>query len=80
MDFYENIESKAKAFVKLEYVQAVKYAKTTEDVINCRAIAFGAIQFASNHLFPCYNNDLAEWWNEYLDKFNKLALDKQNKS
>ncbi len=77
MDIYEDIEKKVKRFVLGEYKSAVKYAETTSDVYKNRAIAYGALQFSINNLFPCYNDDLGKWWDEQLDKFNQLALDKQ---
>jgi len=80
MGIYANIENKVKKFVLEEYESTVKHAKTADDVYNNSAIAYGALQFSVNNLFPCYNSDLARWGHEQLDKFNKLALDKQNKS
>lgn len=77
MDIYEILENKVKEFVRTKYQQAIKYAETAEDVIKCRAIAYGALEFSANNLFPCYNDKLARWWDKYWDKFNQLALDKQ---
>lgn len=77
MNDYENIEKKVKRFVLEKYESAVKYAETASDVYRSRAIAYGALQFSINNLFPCYNDDLAKWWGEQLDKFNQLVLDKQ---
>ena len=78
MDMYETIENKVKEFAIKEFEQAVLYAETAEDVLKCRAIAYGAIQFAVNNLFPTYNKKLAEWWDKCWNEFNKLMVDKKN--
>ena len=68
---YELIEIKVKNFVNEELTSALK-CDNIEDARNCRAIAYGAVQFAINNLFPCYNDDLANWWdNEVHPKFTK---------
>ena len=60
---YERIEKDVKNFILNE----LKAAKEHPDMaLNCRAIAFGALQFASNYLFPSYNYDLVNWWEEEI--------------
>lgn len=78
MDMYENFEKKTKEFIVNQYMDAAKFCETPEEVINTRAIAYGALQFSINHLFPTFNQRLADWWqNEMWVEFNQLALDKQ---
>ena len=56
---YTMIENKVKAFVLEELEDAKKHPKIAH---NCMTIAYGALQFATNNLFPAYNNDLVNWW------------------
>lgn len=69
MDRYERIERDVKKFVEDE----LKTCKRGS--INNRAIAYGALMFASNYLFPSFNYKLSDWWNnEMWDKFtDKIA-------
>lgn len=60
---YEKIEKDVKNFILNELKAAKKYPDTA---LNSRAIAFGALQFASNYLFPSYNYDLANWWEKEI--------------
>lgn len=70
---YEMIENKVKEFCESEYKEAEKYCGSRESIINKRAMAYGAVFFASNNLFPCFNNELSDWWNyEMWKKFQKL--------
>ena len=70
-DEFEMIEIKVKDFVKSELSEALK-CDNIEDARKNRAIAFGAVLFATNNLFPCYNNKLAHWWeNEAHPKFTE---------
>lgn len=67
---YEKIENDVKNFILNELEAAKKYPNMAFD---CRAIAFGALQFANNYLFPSYNYDLANWWQKKIwEQFNKL--------
>lgn len=71
---YKMIENKIKEFCKEMYSDACRVAKTVQDVYNLRAIAYGALSFACNNLFPCFNNELSDWWNEYMwMQFEELA-------
>ncbi len=69
------IEKKVKDFILNELEDARKYCKNnTQAVLNHRAIAYGALQFATNNLFPCYNDDLVDWWEKGVwEKFTDLA-------
>lgn len=79
MDMYENFENKTKEFIIGQYMDAERFCETPEEVINTRAIAYGALQFSINNLFPTFNQRLADWWqNEMWEKFNQLALDIMN--
>ena len=73
MSNFDLIEKKVKDFVQEQIDDAEEYSTTPQDVIGHRAIAYGAMQFAANNLFPCYNTDLALWWDDVAwVKFNNL--------
>ena len=75
---YEITEKEVKEFV-LRQLDNATYAVLPMEVRNNRAIAFGAVQFAANHLFPSYNYDLANWWDEVIyNKFVRLEEEKAN--
>lgn len=79
---YEIMENKVKAFVLQKIEDAENYADSVSEVLNYRAIAFGALYFAANELFPCYNNDLAFWWERKTRfEFQKIIdkIEKKNK-
>lgn len=71
---YKMIENKVKEFCESEYKDAKRYSIMTPELIkNKRAIAYGAVHFATNNLFPCFNNELSDWWNDEMwHKFQKL--------
>ncbi len=58
-----NIEEKLKGFV-LDLLKEAHAEKTKEDAVKIRGIAFGAVLFAVNNLFPDYNEELADWWDK----------------
>lgn len=66
---YEQIEANVKEFVFNELKLAKKYPQGAE---NCRAIAYGAVQFACDYCFPSYNVDLASWWNDMAQCFTMV--------
>ena len=75
MTFY-TIEKELKKFVIEQYESAKKY-KNDISPLTYRAIAFGALQFGINNLFPKYNKNLADWWErEMWDKFTKLIRER----
>lgn len=75
---YEKIENAIKKFCECAYKDAEDYSASTEFILNQRAVAFGAVHFATNNLFPYYNRDLSNWWNrEMRQKFQKL-IEKNN--
>lgn len=70
---YEMIENKVKEFCESMYEEAEKYCASKESIINKRAMSYGVVHFATNYLFPCFNNELGNWWNcEMREKFQKL--------
>lgn len=77
---YEMIEKKVKDFVLENLESAKKYYKNdTQGILICRGIAFGALMFATNNLFPCYNTKLSMWWEkEAWEEFNKLIRGDEN--
>lgn len=77
MDDYEAIERKIKKFVN-EMIEEAVAAKTKNTVKSCFEMAYGAIFFAANNLFPCYNVDLACWWkNEAHPIFYRILTNKE---
>ena len=71
IDIYKDIEKQTKAFV-MEWLNDVKLHP--EDVNKICPIAYGAIMFSVNHLFPCYNQKLEDWWNnEILPQFREIG-------
>lgn len=79
IDIYAQIENNVKQFVMKELAKAKKANNNpTINVLNCKAVAYGALQFASNYCFPCYNYDLAEWWvKEVCPEFQKLLQNRR---
>lgn len=76
---YEMIEKEVHNFVLKQLANADIYSTLSTDVRNWRGIAFGAVHFASNHLFPSYNYDLAKWWDEVIyPRFIELEREKAN--
>ena len=75
MDYYETIEKKVKDFCEKQYSDASK-EKTVKEILNIRAIAFGALMFACNNLFPRFNGGLSDWWNDEMwGKFENLITE-----
>ena len=71
IDIYENIENQTKVFVKEQLRDAKNNSKNAD---RFQFIAFGALQFSVNHLFPCYNEKLANWWtDEILPQFREIG-------
>ena len=69
---YKGMEKRLRDFVLDEY-EAAKNHPDLCSPLNARAVAYGALQFGVNNLFPSYNKDLAEWWElEMYDKFTEL--------
>lgn len=76
---YDEIEQKVKEFCETELNNARKFAKNASEVEDFRGIAFGALHFACNNLFPTYNKELADWWeNDIWCQFRDVAIEKGN--
>ena len=74
----KDIENSVKEFIIQEYKNAQSYAQNEKDVVRWRHGASTVLQFSLFYLFPCYNKNLVDWWeNEMWEKFNELALDKR---
>ena len=55
---------------------AKMFANTREEVMNCRAMAFGAIMFCQREGF-CSYEDIKEYWDNYAwEKFEDIAREK----
>ena len=67
-----NMEN-VKEFVEQRLVSAEIFANTREEVINHRAMAFGAVMFAQEHGLVSYE-EIKEYWNNYVwQKFEDIA-------
>ena len=62
-----------KKFVE-EYLESAEmFANTREEVMNCRAIAFGAIMFAQRIELVSYK-EIKEYWDDWArEKFEEIA-------
>lgn len=78
MDYYEILEQKIKNWVENEFKFAISCKGITrESLISYKGICFGAIFFTANVLFPTYNENLANWWeNEMMPKFDKAIKER----
>lgn len=65
-----------KKFVE-EYLESAEmFANTREEVMNCRAIAFGAIMFAQRIELVPYE-EIKEYWDNWAwGKFEEIAREK----
>ena len=66
---YEKIENDVKEFVLKQLDLAKTYPQYSFDY---RGVAYGAVQFACNYCFPCWNDDLASWWNDMAQCFTMV--------
>ena len=62
---YKKIENEVKKFCEKLYSDASEMDNVA-GIRNLRAMSFGALMFACNELFPCFNDDLSEWWNDEM--------------
>lgn len=60
-----------------EYLESAEmWANTRQEVMNCRAIAFGAILFAQKIELVSYE-ELKEYWDDWArEKFEEIAKEK----
>ena len=65
-----------KKFVDDRLEDAEMWANTRQEVMNCRAIAFGAILFAQKIELVSYE-ELKEYWDDWArEKFEEIAKEK----
>lgn len=65
-----------KEFVSGELETAELFANTREEVMNCRAIAFGAVMFAQRIELVSYE-EIKEYWDNWArEKFEEIAKEK----
>lgn len=70
-----NIEN-VKAFVEEELRSAEIFANTRQEVMNCKAIAFGGVLFAQRNNI-CSYGEVDNYWNNYAwEEFEKIAREK----
>ena len=60
-----------------EYLESAEmWANTREEVMNCRAIAFGAVMFAQRIEMVSYE-EIKEYWDDWArEKFEDIAKEK----
>lgn len=65
-----------KEFVEEHLEDAEMWANTRQEVMNCRAIAFGVIMFAQRIELVPYE-EIEEYWNNWArEKFEEIAKEK----
>ena len=65
-----------KKFVEEELKSAEIFANTRQEVMNCKAVAFGAILFAQRNNILSYG-EVDDYWNNYAwEEFEKIAREK----
>ena len=65
-----------KEFVEQRLVNADVFANTHEEVMNCRAMAYGAVMFAQRIGAITYE-EVQKYWNDYAwQKFEDIAKEK----
>ena len=70
-----NMEN-VKEFVSNYLESAEIFANTREEVMNCRAIAFGAVMFAQRIELVSYE-EIKEYWDNWAwEKFEEIAREK----
>lgn len=66
-----------KEFVEERLEYAEMWTNTRQEVMNCRAIAFGVIMFAQRIELVPYE-ELREYWDNWaLEKFEEIAREKR---
>lgn len=71
----DHFREELKKFVLYQLSNARNYCTTTEEVRNCQAIAYGAVQYFIN----CCPNEyeaISQWWDEQKEQFGKIEMDK----
>jgi len=67
-----------KEYVEQRLVNAEIFANTREEVMNCRAMAYGAVMFAQRIGAITYE-EVQKYWNDYAwQKFEDIAKEKGN--
>ena len=65
-----------KEYVEQRLVNAEIFANTREEVMNCRAMAYGAVMFAQRIGAITYK-EVQKYWNDYAwQKFEDIAKEK----
>lgn len=64
-----------KEFVEEHLENAEMWANTRQEVMNCRAIAFGVIMFAQRIEIATYE-EIKEYWDWAWQKFEDIAREK----
>ena len=65
-----------KEFVEEELKSAEIFTNTRQEVMNCKAIAFGGVLFAQRNNI-CSYGEVDDYWNNYAwEEFEKIAREK----
>ena len=74
----ENME-KLKEFIEERAESAEMFANNYQEVMNCRAIAFGALRFAE-HIGLVSYEESKEYWEYIWNKFEQIGRNKKNET
>lgn len=66
-----------KEFIEEMVNTAEMFANNYQEVMNCRAIAFGALRFAEHIELVSYEES-KEYWEYIWDKFEQIGRNKKN--
>jgi hypothetical protein len=72
----ENME-KLKEFIEERVESAEMFANNYQEVMNCRAISFGALRFAE-HIGLVSYEESKEYWEYIWNKFEQIGRNKKN--
>lgn len=72
----ENME-KLKEFIEERVESAEMFANNYQEVMNCRAIAFGALRFAE-HIGLVSYEESKEYWEYIWNKFEQIGRNKKD--
>ena len=72
----ENME-KLKEFIEERVESAEMFANNYQEVMNCRAIAFGALRF-SEHIGLVSYEESKEYWDYIWNRFEQIGRNKKD--
>ena len=69
----EYVLEKVKVYVTNQLESAEKYCVDSDEVLNMRGVAFGAVNFVID-LYPEVHEELNAWWEDIWNKFYDLQM------